>query len=90
MDPQLSLSLCRCIRARALLYGGEAVILEKEADLIAGQVGPAPATIHDANPDQIRALSLAQQAHQARRRYFREREAIDLMEGHSSPFRELG
>lgn len=39
---------------------------------------------------QYRSLSLAQQAQQARRRYFRELEAVDLLGGHSSPFGALG
>ena len=90
MDYKLSVKLRNCIAARAHIYGAEAVILEKEADRLADQAGPSPATIHDASPDQIRALSLAQRAHQARRRYFRELEAIDLLGGHSSPFGELG
>jgi len=72
------------------LYGAEALILEKEADALAERSGPATATIQDANPFHLEALSRAQLAHQARRRYFRELEAVDLLGGHSSPFRELG
>ena len=90
MDYQLSVKLRNCITARAHLYGAEALILEREADALAVQAGPVPATIQDASPDQLRALSLAQQAHHARRRYFRELEAADLLGGHSSPFGALG
>lgn len=86
MDYQLSVQLRNCIAARAHLYGAEALILEKEADKLAADAGSAPESIVTANPDQIRALSLAQQAQQARRRYFRELEAVDLLGGHSSAF----
>jgi hypothetical protein len=39
---------------------------------------------------QCRSLNLAQQAQEARRRYFRELEAVDLLAGHSSAFGGLG
>lgn len=90
MDYQLSVKLRNCITARAHLYGAEALILEREADALAAKAGQAQGAIQDASPDQLRALSLAQQAHHARRRYFRELEAADLLGGHSSPFGELG
>jgi hypothetical protein len=38
---------------------------------------------------QCRSLNLAQQAQEARRRYFRELEAVDLLAGHSSSFTRL-
>ena len=79
----------RCARERAHLQGADAVILEKEADQLAP--GPLPATIDDCTEDQLRALLLAQQAHDARRRYFRELAAIDVLTGNTpSPFAELG
>ena len=90
MDYQLSVKLRNCIAARAHLYGAEALILDKEADRLAAASGPAPESIAVANVDQIRALSLAQQAQEARRRYFRELEAVDLLAGHSSAFGGLG
>lgn len=90
MNYQLSVKLRNCITARAHLYGAEALILEREADALAAKAGPAPATIQDANPFHLEALSRAQLAHQARRRYFRELEAADLLGGHSSPFGALG
>lgn len=79
----------RSMRQRAHLYGADAVILEKEADKLA--IGPLPETIDDCTEDQLRALLLAQQAHDARRRYFRELAAIDMLTGNTpSPFAELG
>jgi hypothetical protein len=89
MDYQLSVKLRNSIAARAHLYGAEAVILEKEADQLASASGQAPESIAVATADQIRALSLAQQAQQARRRYFRELEAVDLLGGHSNAFTRL-
>ena len=79
----LILNPVRCARARAHLYGADAVILEKEADKLAD--GPLPATIDDCTDDQLRALLLAQQANHARRRYFRELETIDILLGHHNP-----
>ena len=73
------LNVIHCIRDRAHLAGAESVILEKEADALAE--GPLPATIHDCSEDQLRALLLAQQANVARRRYFRELEAINILMG---------
>lgn len=79
----------RCIRERAHQYGADAVILEKEADKLSP--GPLPATIDDCSEDQLRALLLAQDAHHARRRYFRELVALDTLTGNTpSPFAELG
>ena len=79
----------RCARERAHLFGADAVILTKEADRLAP--GPLPATIDKCTEDQLRALLLAQQAHDARRRYFRELVAIDVMTGNTpSPFADLG
>lgn len=79
----------RCARERAHLYGADWVILEKEADKLAP--GPLPESIDDCTEDQLRALLLAQEAHHARRRYFRELATIDgLMGRTSSPFAELG
>lgn len=79
----------RCARERAHLYGADAVILEKQADALAP--GPLPATVHDCTENQLRALLLAMQAQQCRRRYFRELEAIDLLLGRGpSSFAELG
>ena len=78
----------RCARERAHLYGADAVILEKEADRLAP--GPLPATIDDCTEDQLRALLLAQRAHDARRRYFRELVALDTLTGNTpSPFAGL-
>ena len=76
------LNIIHCIRDRANLAGAESVILEKEADALAA--GPLPATIHDCSEDQLRALLLAQQANVARRRYFRELEAINILLGHDT------
>lgn len=90
MDYKLSVKLRNCIAARAHIYGAEAVILEKEADRLADQAGPVPATIQDASPLHLEALRHATLAHQARRRYFRELEAVCLLGGHSSRFGELG
>lgn len=79
----------RCARERAHLYGADAVIMDKEADKLAP--GPLPASIDDCTEDQLRAVLLAQQAKAARRRYFRELAAIDVMMGHGpSPFAGLG
>lgn len=79
----------RCARERAHQYGADAVILEKRADALAA--GPLPATIDDCTEDQLRALLLAQQSRDARRRYFRELAAIDVMTGNTpSPFAGLG
>jgi hypothetical protein len=79
----------RCTRERAHIAGAEAVILEKRADALAP--GPPPATIDDCTEDQLRALLLAQQAHDARRRYFRELIALDTLTGNTpSPFAGLG
>lgn len=79
----------RCARERAHLYGADALILEKEADRLAP--GPLPADLDDCTEDQLRAVLLSQQAKAARRRYFRELAAIDVMMGHGpSPFAGLG
>ena len=79
----------RCAQERAHQYGADWVILTKEADQLAP--GPLPATINDCTEDQLRALLLAQQARDARRRYFRELAAIDVMTGNTpSPFAGLG
>lgn len=72
-------NILRCIRDRAHLAGAESVILEKQADALAE--GPLPDTIYDCSEDQLRALLLAQQANIARRRYYRELEAINLLLG---------
>jgi hypothetical protein len=90
MDYQLSVKLRNCIAARAHLYGAEAVILEKEASSLAAGTGPAPATFDQENDVQREAFWLAHKAQQARRRYFRELEAVDLLGGHSGAFGELG
>lgn len=74
--------IIRCARERAHQYGADAVILEKEADKLAA--GPLPATIDDCSEDQLRALLLAQQANIARRRYYRELEAINRLLGHDT------
>ena len=76
------LNIIHCIRDRAHLAGAESVILEKKADALAD--GPLPATIHDCSEDQLRAVLLAQQANIARRRYFRELEAINILLGHDT------
>jgi hypothetical protein len=73
------LNVIHCIRDRAHLAGAESVILEKEADALAE--GPLPATIHECSENQLRALLIATQAHKARRRYFRELEAINILMG---------
>lgn len=79
----------RCAQERAHLYGADWVILEKRADALAP--GPLPATIDDCTEDQLRALLLAQQAHDARRRYFRELVTLDTLTGNlPSPFAGLG
>ena len=72
----------RCARERAYLYGADAVILEKEANRLIG--GPLPGLIDDCSEDQLRALLLAQEAKHARRRYFRELEAINRLMGHDT------
>ena len=69
----------RCARERAYLYGADAVILEKEANRLIG--GPLPGLIDDCSEDQLRALLLAQEAKHARRRYYRELEAINRLMG---------
>ena len=85
----MNLNVIHCIRDRAHLAGADAVIFEKEADALAP--GPLPATIDDCTDNQLRALLLATQAHKARQRYFRELEAIDILQGNSpSPFAGLG
>lgn len=89
MDYQLSVKLRNSIAARAHLYGAEALILGKEADQLVAASGPAPESMDDASADQTRAFSLAQQAQQARLRYYRELEAVDLLAGHPSPFTRL-
>jgi hypothetical protein len=38
---------------------------------------------------QLAAIPLAQEAQQARLRYYRELEAVDLLAGHPSPFTRL-
>lgn len=82
-------NIIHCTRQRAYEYGAQAVILEKEADKLAE--GPLPATIDDCTEDQLRALLLAQQAHDARRRYFRELISLDILTGNTpSPFETLG
>lgn len=82
-------NIIRCINERAHLYGADAVIMDKEADKLAP--GPLPASIDDCTDDQLRALLLARQAQNARRRYFRELAAIDVLMGHGpSPFAGLG
>lgn len=73
------LNIIHCIRDRAHLAGAESVILEKEADALAA--GPLPATIDDCCEDQLRVVLLAQQGNVARRRYFRELEAINILMG---------
>lgn len=82
MTPAQRLNLRQCACRRAHLYGAQAVILEKEADALAA--GPVPATIDDCTEAQLRALLLAQEAHHAKRRYFRELETCDLLGGYSS------
>lgn len=78
----------RCTRKRAHQYGADAVILEKQVDALAA--GPLPTTIDDCSEEQLRALLLAQQAHDARRRYFRELVALDTLTGNKpSPFAGL-
>lgn len=90
MDYQLSVKLRNSIAARAHLYGAEALILEKQADSLVAGAGPSPSTFDQANDVQREAFWLASKAQNARRRYFRELEAVDLLGGHSSPFGELG
>lgn len=78
----------RCARERAHLYGADAVIMDKEADRLAPTL---PADLDDCTEDQLRAVLLSQQAKAARRRYFRELAAIDVLMGHGpSPFAGLG
>ena len=79
----------RCMRDRAHQYGADAVILEKEANQLLN--GPLPESVDDCSDDQLRAVLLAQEAQQARRRYYRELAALDALMGWTpSPFAELG
>lgn len=81
-------NIIRCMNERAHLYGADAVIMDKEADRLAPTL---PADLDDCTEDQLRAVLLSQQAKAARRRYFRELAAIDVMMGHGpSPFAGLG
>lgn len=80
-----------CITRRAHLAGADAAILEKQADAIAATAGPVPDSILDASPAHLEAISLAIAAHEARRRYFRELTALDILQGNTpSPFDHLG
>lgn len=80
-----------CITRRAHLAGADAVILEKRSDAIAAKAGRIPDSILDANPDHLEAISCAIAAHHARRRYFRELTALDILQGNTpSPFEQLG
>lgn len=91
MDYQMSVQLRQAMAQRAHLYGARSIELGRQADALAASAGPPPASISEANEAQLRAYALAQEAHQARRRYFRELEAVDLLGGHSgSPFAALG
>lgn len=90
IDYQSQVNLCRCAAARAHIYGAEAVILEKKADALAAGSGDPPRSIEEASATQLLALELARQAHEARRRYFRELATADLLAGHSTPFDALG
>lgn len=87
----MNLNPIHCAQVRAHLAGAESLILEREADALANAAGPPPLSIEHATPNQLKALQLATRAHNARRRYFRELEAIDLLLGRSpSPFGPLG
>lgn len=77
MTPETTLALCQAFRDRAHLAGAEWVIARKEAE--ANITYPAI------------AAALTACAAEARRRYFQELSALDLITGHTpSPFAELG
>lgn len=75
MTPDLTLAQCHAARDRAHIAGAEWVIARKDAE---------------AANDLAVAADLSITAAEARRRYFRELEAIDLLLGFTpSPFTEV-
>lgn len=90
MDPSLCLALRRNATARAHLYGADAVILEKEAtDLALAEIRDHSNRFQLHIPELLNRPEY-QQGQEARRRYFRELESVDLLGGHDSPFGVLG
>lgn len=90
MNEAIASNLIHCAIRRARIYGGLSVDLEKKADALALRAGHAPVDVTGMNELQAEAFRKACQAHDARRRYFRELATADLLGGHSSPFSELG
>lgn len=90
MDPALCLALRRNTTARAHLYGAEAVILEKQAEDLARTEIREHSNRFQLHIPELLNRSEYQQAQEARRRYFRELESVDLLGGHDSPFGVLG
>jgi hypothetical protein len=82
MNHSLRVALCRSITARAHLAGAEAAELEAQADALAGD---PPARFDDATASQRIAFGLACAAQSARRRYWREQEACELLHGRRWP-----
>jgi hypothetical protein len=75
----MKVALCHSAAARAHLAGAEAAELEHEADALAGD---PPARFDDATASQRIAFGLACAAQSARRRYWRELAACQLLMGH--------
>lgn len=90
MDYDLCLALRRNTTARAHLYGAEAVILEKEATDLARAEIREHSNRFQLHIPELLSRPEYQQAQQARRRYFRELEAVDLLGGYPSFFGALG
>ena len=82
MNHTLRVDLCRNITARAHLAGAEAAELEAQADALAGD---PPARFDDATASQLIAFFMACAAHSARRRYWRELAAVQLLHGRRWP-----
>lgn len=82
MTPDIRVALCRSITARAHLAGAEAAELEARADALAGD---PLARFDEATASQRIAFGLACAAQSARRRYWREHEACELLHGRRWP-----
>jgi hypothetical protein len=90
MDPTLCLALRRNTTARAHLYGAEAVILDKQAtDLALAEIREHSNRFQLHIPELLNRPEY-RRGQEARRRYYRELEAVDLLGGCDSPFGVLG
>lgn len=90
MDPALCMNLRDCATRRAHLYGAEAVILEKQAEDLARTEIREHSNRFQLHIPELLSRPEYQQAQAAKRRYFRELEAVDLLGGYPSFFGALG